>query len=512
MLGKILVTTSVVLALGFIGCGGGGGGGDDLPPGTQPPGGNGNPPPAGGSVPLSDVIIWTGNTVLERAAPGVLGNDPVGATVADPGERATTAGGTATVNADGSFTYRPAVGAQGVTDTFTYRISADGSPATVSVTLRERVWYVDNSLAAAGNGTKEAPFTTLAAAVGESDTGDTIYVFRGTGTDQGQDAGVSLGSGRRLLGQGVPLVVEGVTVVLAAAEPPVLSNRTVAVGNVPVVTLTQGSTEVAGFRLEGVAGQTNQGILGSGAFILGFNIHDNTFAGFNREPIMLEQVGGVGTVANNRVTATGAAANGANAIDIRTSTSGVNFTITGNTVEEAAGTGIRVILRGTGNLQITSNVIPRVGLVEPQSRGIDVDAEGAAANITTFVQGNTVGSAAGPAIGRAAIQVNATGGAMHHAVVTDNVTSNASPTEGGINVQTSVSQFSRLCLRMERNTTDGSIVLDNSVNSTSFELEGPTQALFLAANPGVTTLPSGFPPTHFFFVGTGVCTEPTHGH
>ena len=73
-------------------------------------------------------------------------------------------GGSATLQSDGSFTYLPAAGFTG-NDTFTYHAS-DGtatSAGTVTVNVASRVWYVDNSLAPAGDGRSTSPFNTLAA-------------------------------------------------------------------------------------------------------------------------------------------------------------------------------------------------------------------------------------------------------------------------------------------------------------------------------------------------------------
>ena len=116
-------------------------------------------------------------------------------------------GGSATVSADGSFTYDPPAGFTG-SDTFDYEICDSGVPApsqcasvTATVVVSgPRVWFVDNS-AAAGNGTVAAPFNTLAAAAAAADTnGDRIFIFTGSGNYSGN---VTLQVDQRLIGQGV---------------------------------------------------------------------------------------------------------------------------------------------------------------------------------------------------------------------------------------------------------------------------------------------------------------------
>jgi VCBS repeat-containing protein len=93
-----------------------------------------NDPP----VAANDSYLATEDTVLTIAAPGLLAND---GDVDGDGLTARLIGGpahgTATVNADGSFTYTPAANYHGP-DSFTYRARdavADSNPATVSLTV-----------------------------------------------------------------------------------------------------------------------------------------------------------------------------------------------------------------------------------------------------------------------------------------------------------------------------------------------------------------------------------------
>ncbi len=101
---------------------GGGGGGNNLPDANN------------------DSYSTQQDTALNVSAPGVLGNDtdpdndPI---TAVPASGATSAGGSYSLNADGSFTYTPATGFTG-NDSFTYT-ATDGTdtsaPATVSINV-----------------------------------------------------------------------------------------------------------------------------------------------------------------------------------------------------------------------------------------------------------------------------------------------------------------------------------------------------------------------------------------
>ena len=121
-------------------------------------------------------------------------------------------GGAVTWNANGTFTYVPAVGFTG-TETLTYKVTDQGTPAAegtgnVSVTVANRVWYVDNQATAGGNGRSSAPFDTLAEADTAATTaGDRIYVFEGDGSATGLGGGFALLASQQLIGEARDLVV-----------------------------------------------------------------------------------------------------------------------------------------------------------------------------------------------------------------------------------------------------------------------------------------------------------------
>ncbi len=211
-----------------------------------------------------------GNTPLVvSAANGVRANDtdldgvtPNASLVVTAGTFATTQGGSVTIAADGSFTYNPQLGDQSVTDTFTYAVTdSDGltGTGTVTINLGQRVWYVDNTAAAGGNGYATTPFNSLASvsgATGPDTTGDILFLRTGSGNYTG---GITLLGSQTLWGQGDALVVNSVTVSAAGTDPTIANAAgagvTLASGNT-VRGLTIGSTTTAGISGPSVAGAT----------------------------------------------------------------------------------------------------------------------------------------------------------------------------------------------------------------------------------------------------------------
>lgn len=120
--------------------------------------------------------------------------------------------------------------------------------------LKNKVWYVDNSAADFGDGGSQAPFNTLMAAQNASDLGDVIYVFQGDGTTRGLDMGFVMKPYQKLLGSGrhhTLLNEEGTTTILNSGFGfPRITNSIV---GSPAITLASGC-EVAGLHLTRVEG------------------------------------------------------------------------------------------------------------------------------------------------------------------------------------------------------------------------------------------------------------------
>ncbi|MEW6720304.1 MAG: Ig-like domain-containing protein [Thermodesulfobacteriota bacterium] len=363
----------------------GGGGGAALTPGAPgAPGAPGVP----GVTPVADTFQGAGNVTVSVPAPGVLVNDPAGSTVADPGTRATSLGGSVTIAADGGFTYTPPAGQTGVSDTFTYTV-AGFAPVTVTITLAGRVVFVNNANPG-GDGTQANPFGTLAAAETASAAGDTIFVFAGAGTDVGQDNGITLKTGQKLIGEGVGLTF-GVGVVVPAGTAPLISNAAIGAGlNIPVVMLSTGN-EVAGFAINAAF---SDGVLAPAG--TGHSIHNNTLtfdAQNGREGVRLLAVTGTNSVMNNTIT--GSLRSGikfANNEDVAGNVVApaiinASVTMSGNTINGSERDGIRINLDGTGTA--VSLVIDNNAIAASTNGGIDIDVLGAA-GISASVSGNDV--------------------------------------------------------------------------------------------------------------------------
>ncbi|HVH11613.1 MAG TPA: Ig-like domain-containing protein, partial [Longimicrobium sp.] len=198
---------------------------------------NPNTPP----VANPDTFEAIGNVTVPVAAPGVLANDTDGESnplSAVAGTFPTAQGGSVTIAADGSFSYLSAPGFTGE-DSFSYTVTdgTDSATSTVTVVSAYRVWYVDNSAGALGDGRDASPFTTLKEAESASAAGETIFLRAGNGTTGGLDEGIILKTGQALTGQGVPANVtaslNGQTVVLLAA------------GSAPTITRTTAGATVA---------------------------------------------------------------------------------------------------------------------------------------------------------------------------------------------------------------------------------------------------------------------------
>ncbi len=176
---------------------------------------------------MDDDYTATGNIAIDLdAAGGVLSNDVGGVTVtgvqgsgANVGVPTATdvAGrggvtGVVTLNADGSFTYDPPPGLEGA-DTFTYQTNI-GLSGTVTVTVSEMVWFIDNTAASPSNrGTFNHPFLSIAefnaanaltGAVPDPKAGDVVSLATGNGLYSDTD-GINLLNDQLLIGQGVTL-------------------------------------------------------------------------------------------------------------------------------------------------------------------------------------------------------------------------------------------------------------------------------------------------------------------
>lgn len=184
-----------------------------------------------------DSFATVGNTqLLVNAAAGLLSNDhdPDSTTFSIKSGSVTRVSATGTangtpgtfsVNANGSFTYAPGIGATG-SERWQYIIT-DGDnqdcvvPGYVDFSITGRVWYVQAGAVGGKTGRSHEPFDSPAAASTAANAStDTIYVFSSGSTLNGA---FILEDGQKLLGQGVDLTVGALTP-FAAGVAPTLAN------------------------------------------------------------------------------------------------------------------------------------------------------------------------------------------------------------------------------------------------------------------------------------------------
>jgi VCBS repeat-containing protein len=261
-----------------------------------------------------------------------------------------TNGGTATVNANGSFTYDPPVGFTG-NDTFTYQICDSGVPApsacanaTATVTVSgPRVWFVNNA-GAAGDGRLSAPFNTLAAAdTAANVNGDRIFVFTGGSTYTG---GFTLQDSQRLIGQGV--ADTSFDVALGITSPATSVARPTINGTRPTIAGTIALAPNVTARGFNVNNTTANGVTGSGA--TGLTINQVSVTTTTGVAVNLANSGG--TVSFTSVSSNGAT----NGIVLNNTTgsfavTGTGTAGTGGTVQGTSGDGISLI--NTNNVSLS---------------------------------------------------------------------------------------------------------------------------------------------------------------
>jgi hypothetical protein len=479
---------------------------------------NPNTPP----VANPDTFQAIGNVTVPVAAPGVLANDTDGegnTLSAIAGTFPTAAGGTVTINADGSFSYLSAPGFIGQ-DGFEYTVTdgTDSATGTVTVVSTYRVWYVDNSAAAPGDGRDASPFTTLKAAEAASAAGETIFLLYGNGSTDGYDEGIVLKTGQSLTGQGVPANVtatlNGQTVVLLAA------------GSAPTVTRSSAGTTVAiaannvlqGFDVESTAGAgiagTGFGTLtvgsisvdatggpaldlssgdvfgtfealsssnstGAGIHLLGiggsFSAADGTIAGAATAGV--DVTGGAGVfsyggdivstgplavfVANRTGGALifgGTIASTGNGIGVQNNSGGtIAFTGSGKTLSTGVNAGVRLLNNAGATISFAGG-----GLAIATTGGTGFEATGGG-TVTVTGAGNTIVSAGGTAVQLDAIGSGATGISFQSVSATGGTSAIVITDLSGAGFQVTGSGAAPASGGTLRNTTGDAVVVSNAI-------------------------------------------------
>ena len=178
----------------------------------------GNTPLGVGTTPAAPAATVSG-TVLSGDS------DPDPAAALSVTAATAPAHGTVTVNPDGTFTYLPDPGYTG-TDSFQAAVAGSDAPAvtateTVTITVGTVVWYVDDSVAAAGNGQAGSPFNTLAAANAAAGADSVIFLYQGGAAYTGV---VGMQPGEDLWGQPHGLTAGGYSLVPAGGSTPAITN------------------------------------------------------------------------------------------------------------------------------------------------------------------------------------------------------------------------------------------------------------------------------------------------
>lgn len=250
------------------------------------------------------------------AAGNLLANDsdPDGPSALTTSLGTATAGAVVVVNSDGTFSYTSPAG-RTADDSFTYNVS-DGDVSvlgTVTISFLERVWYVRNTATVGGLGRSIDPFDTLVEAQTSSSPNDWIFVYNGDGTTTGQNAGITLKAGQRLVGEGVglsiPVVLNGGSSpvnLVAAGTRPMLDNT--AVGGSAAMATDAIPTQIVGLNLAGNTNAVDVTLTGAFAGSGALEIANNTVRASGVEGIDVN-AGGTGTLTlalhDNGITAGG---------------------------------------------------------------------------------------------------------------------------------------------------------------------------------------------------------------
>lgn len=229
-----------------------------------------------------DNYLSVGNAPLSiPAARGVLANDQLNGGSISSFQSTGTAGGTVQLADDGSFIYNPPFGFTG-NDTFTYTLanSAGESSTTVTISMQNLAFFVDNTAPDGGDGSFNSRFNMMSQATAAAGPNDFIAVFRGDGTSDGLAGTIQLQDGQKLIGEGAGFTADAALLlrsdevnsqtILPAGDPAVLTG--------PVL-LADGNL-VAGFLIDGSG---SDGIFGDS--INGATIENNEFQNYTESGV-----------------------------------------------------------------------------------------------------------------------------------------------------------------------------------------------------------------------------------
>jgi hypothetical protein len=174
--------------------------------------------------------------------------------------------GTATLNADSTFIFRPTAGFRNGTASFTYTVTngfGTSAPATVSMTVADAaIWFVNAGAGSNGDGRYDSPKNCLVGAACFSDVpndaaNDRIFLYAGSYT-----GGLTLLAGQRMIGQRATAPLSSIAAVTWPADS----------GTEPAM------SSAAALDVTAAAGGTAV-TLGSGNLLRGFNFGNVGAAG-----------------------------------------------------------------------------------------------------------------------------------------------------------------------------------------------------------------------------------------
>ncbi|MBD8527871.1 tandem-95 repeat protein [Pseudomarimonas arenosa] len=359
----------------------------------------------------------------------------------------TTQSGTVTVSANGAFVYQPPLGGRNIAaDTFTYTIeNSAGAQATATVSIQivdELAWFVHNDPAneplnaVGGDGRSSDPFDTLAEAETASSADETIFVFAGDGGDTGQNAGIALKDGQRLIGEGIDFSID--VALNGNAAPAVLFDSTannyasLSNGAGHAVTVDAAAADLLDIEIRGLSlttsGGSSDGVnaTSAGANAFDVTLSDSQITAASGSGIDAQHGGGglssiavfdVGPINASADAITASTSGTGNLLVAMSDNSGINSSAgSGIRIDGSGGAGQPMVL-ALHNNTISGDVVGH-GLVALRSvfdantstPGFD------AVNLGTF----TVGSAGNP-VGGVAVQLGEAGNAIEGNVIADNL-------------------------------------------------------------------------------------------
>jgi len=355
----------------------------------------GNTPLGVGTHPAAPAATVTGTVLTGDSDP-----DPTATLTVTANTQ--PAHGTVTMKPNGTFTYVPNPGYSGA-DSFKATVAGSNAPTdteteTVTINVGTVVWYVNNSLAAPGDGEAGSPFNTLTAAVAAAGANSVVFLYQGN-ADAADVEGVSVIEPIEYTGdQWLGIEAVNVNDATVGATSPVAVGGGISVsggdGN-----LNFGDTSVTDGMFGGVfVANRRGGTVTFGGAIAGpaVDLSDNagatiaftgtlTLGGFESIGDAFSATGG-GTVT---ATGTGSTLSGPDASTVQNTLTVQNTTIgaaglTFQSISEESGIGIDLADTGSsGGLTVT-------GTGTPGSGGQIGNSEGAAIQLTsTYAPGFT---------------------------------------------------------------------------------------------------------------------------